>query len=1007
MNFLYIKHYVNIHKEFHFNQEPIEKMKEKLTALDLEVLVNELEESLVGLRLNNIYNIQDAHKQFLLKFQKPDVKQNLVIDNGLKIYVTKYTRNTPPAPSGFIVKMRNYLSNKKLTGLKKIPNERIIVLQFSNGMFYLSLEFFSSGNLIVLDENLKILQVFRVNEEHGIQIGGFYNLFNPLELFSEENEINEQKLSENYLEEDLKKMTVSYLQKLFNAESEKVNAFENKNNKKFKVLSISKLLYLNYPTLTNQLIQEKLKQSGYKVNEACTSFFDSDEQEINKILDILRNCAEDVEKVLKTSKENRLGYLTKVINPSFLESEPESKELNPKFLYDSYSPFEPTGLEYDTISNGYINAIDTFYSTLEVLKISTKTNNFISQQNRKLDQAKQENFERLKQLEEASHSNEAKGNAIIANVDIIDELIETMNKLIYENQMDWKAAELWIQSQQKRKGKLSDNIRRIRLPLKLEENKFTVLLPIDNDDDESESSDSDSDSSSDSDSDLDAETPKKEKKMISIAIDFSKSAYTNASTYFSLKKEVESKKTKTLTNQKKAMKSIENKFNKNLNKKMNQETTPNITRLAENFFFQKFHWFITTDGYLCILLNDDNIYWKYAESDDFYLTCESSLMNKNSKVLIKNLRKEDTLSERAILEASQYCLAASEAWNKKINGSSCLYCKVSNISKFVDNDFDKNGVLENGKFFIIDESKLIRTSPVQIVMGFGLMWRKKSKSETKEYVEHIAQAEDVIDFYNNKAELIQESIDKNVLENSDSESQDEEEQHVELEEVEEIKNAHSETIANIFDEYEKQAESMKPKPKKSKKKLEKKNSLTPSNSISEDSFKRQERARQLEEKSKFQTQKVMKLMNTPKPLVHYDLMLKELSPLLKLSNIPEQDDLFDYDIVPMFAPWMALSKCKFKIKILNGTNKKMKNCHDIMVYFERHMKLDLESKDKERIWPIESDKIKEYPVESLVTCFFVDKFKCSLPGSNVVSNGGGKGSKNNKSQKAKGKGKKK
>ncbi len=36
-------------------------------------------------------------------------------------------------------------------------------------------------------------------------IGGFYNLFNPLELFSEENEINKQKLSENYLEEDFKK----------------------------------------------------------------------------------------------------------------------------------------------------------------------------------------------------------------------------------------------------------------------------------------------------------------------------------------------------------------------------------------------------------------------------------------------------------------------------------------------------------------------------------------------------------------------------------------------------------------------------------------------------------------------------------------------------------------------------------------------------------------------------------------------------------------------------------
>ena len=974
-------------------------MKEKLTALDLEVLVNELEESLVGLRLNNIYNIQDAHKQFLLKFQKPDVKQNLVIDNGLKMYITKYTRNTPPAPSGFIVKMRNFLSNKKLTGLKKIPNERIIVLQFSNGMFYLSLEFFSSGNLIVMDENLKILQVFRVNEEHGIQIGGYYNLFNPLELFKEETNMTGENVSEDYLQDDLSKMNISYIKDMFEAEKEKVNLYENKNNKKFKVLSISKLLYLNYPTLTNQLIQDKLKQRGYKVNEPCTNFLDSDEDVINEILEMLHECVKDVEQVLKSAKDERKGYLTKIENPSFLESEPENKESNPKFLYDSYSPFATSSTECDVISNGYVNAIDTFYSTLEVLKISTKTNNFISQQNRKLDQAKQENLERLRQLEEASHSNESKGNAIIANVAVIDELIETMNKLIYENQMDWKAAELWIQSQQKKKGKQSENIRKIRLPLKLEQSKFTVVLPLIDYDEDSES-ESESDSGSDSDSDSDTE-PSKERKMIRIEIDFSKSAYTNASTYFSLKKDVETKKSKTITNQKKAIKSIEHKFNKNLNKKMNQETTPNITRLSENFFFQKFHWFITTDGYLCILLNDDNIYWKYAEADDFYLTCESSLANRNSKVLIKNLRKEENLSERAILEASQFCLAASEAWNKKINGSSCLYCKISNISKFVDDDFEKNGVLENGKFFIKDEEKLIRTSPVQIVMGFGLMWRKKAKGNVKEYIEYPAEAENGSKMSSYQNDVAVSEDNDNLSEVGDNENLEESEESLD-DEKEENETSHSKTIANIFDEYDKQVESSKPTSKKLKKKLERKNNSN-SNVISDDSYKRQERAKQLEEKAKFQQQKVIKLMNAAKPIVHYDMMLKEISPSLKLSNIQEEDELFEYDIVPMFAPWMALSKCKFKIKILNGSNKKMKNCHDIMIYFERHMKLDLESKDKERIWPIESERIKDYPVESLVTCFFVDKFKCSLPGTNVVSNGGGKGSKNNKSQKGKGK----
>jgi len=91
------------------------------------------------------------------------------------------------------------------------------------------------------------------------------------------------------------------------------------------------------------------------------------------------------------------------------------------------------------LKHRYIFAIDKFYSTLELLKTSTKTNNFISQQNKKLEQTKMENDKRVQQLDEVSVSNEIKGNTIISNIEIVEELIETIKTLTIKNQMDWKA----------------------------------------------------------------------------------------------------------------------------------------------------------------------------------------------------------------------------------------------------------------------------------------------------------------------------------------------------------------------------------------------------------------------------------------------------------------------------------------------------------------------------------------------------------------------------------------
>lgn len=128
-------------------------MKQRISSLDLELLYRELKSQLEGYRLSNIYNIAESSRQFLLKFNKPDSKLNAIIDCGLRVHLTDFTRPVPATPSGFVVKLRKHLKSKRLTTVKRVANDRILVLSFNDGQFFLVLEFFSAGNVILLDSD--------------------------------------------------------------------------------------------------------------------------------------------------------------------------------------------------------------------------------------------------------------------------------------------------------------------------------------------------------------------------------------------------------------------------------------------------------------------------------------------------------------------------------------------------------------------------------------------------------------------------------------------------------------------------------------------------------------------------------------------------------------------------------------------------------------------------------------------------------------------------------------
>lgn len=134
-------------------------MKNHTSSLDLYYLVKELQ-VIVGAKINKVYN---KDKDFLFDLFKtgPGKLQLRVILPDF-IFLTKY-KNAYLEPSKFCMFLRKRLNNAVITDLKQKDFERIleIKLETKDVKYIMIMELFSKGNLILCDENYKIISPFQ------------------------------------------------------------------------------------------------------------------------------------------------------------------------------------------------------------------------------------------------------------------------------------------------------------------------------------------------------------------------------------------------------------------------------------------------------------------------------------------------------------------------------------------------------------------------------------------------------------------------------------------------------------------------------------------------------------------------------------------------------------------------------------------------------------------------------------------------------------------------------
>ncbi|KAL7923389.1 hypothetical protein ACQKWADRAFT_312070 [Trichoderma austrokoningii] len=706
-------------------------MKQRFSSLDVKVIAHELQASLVTLRLANVYDL--SSKILLLKFAKPDNKQQLLIENGFRCHLTDFARTTAAAPSAFVARLRKYLKTRRLTAVTQVGTDRILEFQFSDGQYRMFLEFFASGNIILTDADLKILAISRnVGEGEGQeaqQVGLQYSLENR------QNYGGIPALTKERIRDALKTAAEKA-----EANSE-ASTFSGKKAKGKSGGDLRKALAVSITDLPPTLVENILQANSFDVTAKLSDVLDN-ESLLDDLVKHLSEARDIVENI--TASATCTGYIF-AKKKATSSSEPVKGNAPQKregLLYDDFHPFVPHKFKKDSSFEilefeGYNRTVDEFFSSLEGQKLESRLTGREEAAKKKLEDARHEQGKRIQGLQDAQAMNLRKAAAIEANVERVQEAMDAVNGLIAQG-MDWVDIGKLIEREKKRQNPVAETI---NLPLKLSENTITLLLAeevFDEDEDEPEEAnpyETDESDSEEGPSEAASTKDTKPAKLLTVDIVLNVSPWSNAREYYDQRRSAAVKEGKTQQQATKALKSTEQKIAEDLKKGLKQEKAL-LQPIRKQSWFEKFLWFISSDGYLVLGGKDPQqseiLYRRYLRKGDIY--CHADIRGATNIVIKNNPNTPDAPIPPATLsQAGSLSVCSSEAWDSKA-GMGAWWVNADQVSKSAST----GEIMPAGNFII--QGKKNYLPPTQLLLGLGFVFRISEQSKGS-HLKHRVQDE--------------------------------------------------------------------------------------------------------------------------------------------------------------------------------------------------------------------------------------------------------------------------
>jgi len=187
-----------------------------------------------------------------------------------------------------------------------------------------------------------------------------------------------------------------------------------------------------------------------------------------------------------------------------------------------------------------------------------------------------------------------------------------------------------------------------------------------------------------------------------VIIDFERSAQDNANTYYQKAKKLKRKS----IGAEKAIKDLESRY-----EKLDKEiiiAAKKVIEKREQKWYEKFHWFYTSDEFLVIGGRDahQNEFINSKHFNDGDLFFHADIHGASTVILIDGINSEENSKE----EAAQFAGCYSSAWDNMLKMINVYSLKRSQISKSTD-----KGSLGTGSFLMTGEREWYKNTKLELV----------------------------------------------------------------------------------------------------------------------------------------------------------------------------------------------------------------------------------------------------------------------------------------------------
>ncbi|XP_067222943.1 ribosome quality control complex subunit NEMF-like isoform X2 [Chanodichthys erythropterus] len=712
-------------------------MKSRFNTVDIRAVIAEINAKCVGMRVNNIYDIDT--KTYLIKLQKPDCKSVLLIESGIRIHLTEFDWPKNMMPSGFAMKCRKHLKSRRLVHVKQLGVDRIVDMQFGSdeAAYHLILELYDRGNIILTDHQFTILNLlrFRTAEAEDVDV--------------------KIAVRERYPVENARPVEpLIHLDRLTEILSEAQSGEQ-----------IKRVLNPHLP-YGGSLIEHCLMAVGLPGFCKVEQFEIA--QAISKIMEALQMAEDYME---KTADFSGRGFIIQNSEkkPSMCPDQSQEELL----MYEEFHPFlfcqhaKSRYVEFESFNK----AVDEFFSKMESQKLDMKALQQEKHALKKLENVRRDHEQRLEALHQLQEVDRLKGELVEMNLQTVERALQVVRSAL-ANQVDWAEIAQIVKEAQAAGDPVACAIKE----LKLQSNHMTMLLKnpyVGSEDGEAEDTDarkaaegSEALKGKKSKSKEKGQKGKLEKdKPVLVDVDLNLSAYANAKKYYDSKRSAAKKEQKTVEAAQKAFKSAEKKTKQTLKE---VQTVTSIQKARKVYWFEKFLWFVSSENYLIIAGRDQQqnemIVKRYLRAGDVYVHAD---LHGATSCVIKN-PSGDPVPPRTLTEAGTMAVCYSAAWDAKVI-TSAWWVHHHQVSKTAPT----GEYLTTGSFMIRGKKNFL--PPSYLIMGFGFLFKVDDESVFRHRGERkMKTLDEEEDVASSTADLLEEG-DELLGEDSGSEGEEEEE----------------------------------------------------------------------------------------------------------------------------------------------------------------------------------------------------------------------------------------